>query len=201
MRTCGCRKLAPPGRCLRDAVGSVTRRGAWRAGWSDQHIAGSPAGDRLRPVGIRDVQKLDTGPHVGTHALSQVYETPSSSGEMAPQHCPRILQMIAANAFPLAEHRHREYVQGARGREVSSTDRSRCGCPCLEHGGSSGYAHDHGGTHDRPNSIQEGTGPADADRRRTNRKSTCQRDLDRRCMRWPLRRRGGVGRSPGPPAR
>jgi len=25
---------------------------------------GSPAGDRSRPGGIRDVQKLDTGPHV-----------------------------------------------------------------------------------------------------------------------------------------
>ena len=56
--------------------------------------------------------------------MSLAYETPSSSGETAPEHCPRILQIIAANAFPLAERRHREYVQGARAeRSVALTAR------------------------------------------------------------------------------
>lgn len=65
-----------------------------------------------------------TGSHVRAHASSHIYETRSSSGEMAPEHCPRILRMIAANAFPLAERRHREYVQGARAeRSVALTAR------------------------------------------------------------------------------
>jgi hypothetical protein len=54
-----------------------------------------------------DTRRSELVRRLAAHALSQIYETPSSSGEMAPEHCPLILWMIAANAFPLAERRHR----------------------------------------------------------------------------------------------
>src|ERR1017187_5142839 len=118
-------------------------------------------------------------------------ETHSSSAVMAPEHSPLTLLMTAATRFPLAERRHREHVRSARGREVSRSDRSRCGYLCLEHGRSAGNGHDHGGRHEGAGGIRGGTGPADADRRRAGPRAAGRGGLDRRDLRCLLRRRAG----------